>query len=243
MAVASLRQIAGCIGVSGDFSVVRDFFGYTTGVPTIKLVQLPEGDPVLVQEVSVLHQIKALKGKHLHLNLIRVGVEFFTPDDEAEIDAAVRLMRFIYAGAGLGIGRVQRWFITTEEADGHENIGSDCEAIDLMDEWSVPNDALDAFFVLTYAGSRTGAAPEDGPCDKDDKASGVVIAIEGSPEQTGYTLAHETGHYLGLDHSLFPGNLMGDKGPAVIATPFPDPYLDNAQAATIKKHCLVKPGC
>ena len=106
--MASLRQVAQCIGITGTFSVLRDFFGYvSTPVP-----------------LSVLTQILRLKQKHCHLNLIRVGIESFTSADEREIDAAVQFTRDTYATVNLGVGRVLRFFITTDEATGQDNIGS-----------------------------------------------------------------------------------------------------------------------
>ena len=73
-------------------------------------------------------QVRLLQGRHVHINLIRVGIESFTPDDEAEIDGAVQFTRDLYEQVSLGIGRVLRFFVTTADANGHEHLASDAEA-------------------------------------------------------------------------------------------------------------------
>jgi len=151
--MGSLRDIAQCIGVTGNFSVLHDFYGYTAAP----------------QDLSVLTQVRRLQRRHVHMNLIRVGIESFTAADELEIDGAVQFTRDSYAAVNLGVGHVTRWFITTADANGRDNIGSDGEAEDLTNEWTVDNHALDVFFVLTYAGTTIGLSRVDGPCDKDAK--------------------------------------------------------------------------
>lgn len=221
--MASLKQIAGCIGLSNDFAVVRDFYGYITGAP---------------KPLSLLRQIRLIQGKHIHLNLICVGIESFTHSDQAEIDEAVQITRDIYATVDLGVGRLLRSFITTEDAGGLDNIDSDGEAEHLTDEWSADNNELDVFFVLTYTGEVIGLSEVDGLCVKDTKAmSGSVVAIEESPDITGLVLAHEVGHYLGLGHREgHPENLM-----------FPDTpnrgLLGSSQGSTMRRHCFVRRGC
>jgi hypothetical protein len=222
--MASLKKIAACIGLPANFRVIRDFYGYTTGVP---------------QKISLAKQVSLLKGKygkHIHLNLIRVGVESFTADDEAEIDAAVQKTRDVYARVNLGIGRVRRYAIPLAEANGHENIDSASEASDLTDEFTVQNDALDVFFVLTYAGIDVGLSPICGSCDKDSKGTtGAVVAIEKFPFQTAVTLAHEVGHYLGLCHVDDDKNIMYNFA-------FEDGITED-QGSTMRDHCFVKSGC
>ena len=219
--MASLRDTAACIGISGDFSVVSDFFGYLAPP----------------QELSVLTQINRLQGRHVHMNLIRVGVESFEPDDETEIDAAVQFTRDTYAQVDLGVGRVLRFFITTADANGRDNIGSPGEAEDLTNEWTVPNDALDIFFVLTYAGMPLGSSAVDGPCDKDATGmDGSVVAIEGGTSTTGLTLAHEVGHYLGLDH-------VGDEANLMFPTDPNGGNLNSGQGSDMRDHCFANDAC
>ena len=119
--MASLRDTAACIGVTGDFSVVRDFYGYLS----------KPGD------LSVLTQVSLLQGRYVDLNLIRVGIESFTPADEADIDNAVQYTRDHFEPVGLGVGRILRFFVTTADANGHDHIETDGEAEALTHDWTV----------------------------------------------------------------------------------------------------------
>lgn len=222
--MVSLRDAARCINLdnSNSFSVVRDFFGYMRGAP---------------QQLSLLTQIRRLQGRHIHLNCIRVGSDQFTANDLAEIDSAVEFTRNNFAQINIGIGRVKHYIITTAEANGRDNINSDSEAESLTDEWTVDNDAYDVFFVLTYSGTTIGLSRVDGPCDKDAKGmDGSVVAIEGSVNTTGFVLAHEVGHYMGLDHNSSNNNLMFASVPN-------GGNLNSAQGSTMRGHCFVKSGC
>jgi len=168
------------------------------------------------------------------MNMIRVGAEQFTFADLQEIDAAVQNTRNMYAQVSLAVGRVLHWQISNAEANGYDDIGSDDEASDLTDDWTVPNDALDIFLVLTYAGSTIGLSAVDGSCNKDAKGmDGSVVAIEGSANTTGFVLAHEAGHYLGLSHVNDGTNLMNPTVPN-------GGSLTSSQGSNMRDHCFVK---
>jgi hypothetical protein len=134
----SIRALARCINLGNpdNVSVVRDFFGYQTGAP---------------EDLSLLQQVRRLKQRHIHLNLIHVGIASFTDNDEEEIDAAVQATREFYGQVGLEIGRVESYFTTMEEAKGRNNIDNDAEGENLTDKWTVPKDTLDISFVFTYS--------------------------------------------------------------------------------------------
>lgn len=220
--MASLRDIASCIGVTGTISVTGDLFGFLRGAPS---------------DVSVLTHVRRLQGRHVHMNFIRVGSDQFTTNDLAEIDATLQFTRDTYAQVGLGVGRIEHFVIATADAGGAENINNDDEAEELTNDWTVPNSALDIFWVLTYSGSTIGYSRVDGPCDKDAKGmDGSVVAIEGSANTTGFVLAHEAGHYLALSHSTSPTNLMFRKVPN-------GGNLTSDQGSDMSDHCFTKSGC
>lgn len=225
--MTSVKDIAKCIGLNGSFSIVRDFYGYL----------------VAPRPLSLTNQVRLLKVKHIHLNLIRVGSESLTSADEQRIDAAVQFARDTYATVAIGIGRVQRWDITTANANGRDNIDSDDEAGALTEEWSVPNSAHDVFFVRTYAGNTRGRSDVKGSCDKDAKSmTGSVVSIQDPSVNTGFYLAHEIGHYLGLDmdfddnHNPDPNNLMFFSAPN-------GGKLTGGQGGVMKLHCLMRDPC
>ena len=220
--MSSLRQRATCIGLGANFSVIRDFFGHLTQ---------PSG-------LSVRTQVDRLGNKRIDINVIRVGIDQMTNADLAEIDAAVRDTRDMYATRSLAVGRVFHWDIPTSQANGAENIGNDDEAVDLADDWSVDNTALDVFFVLTYAGSTIGLSAVEGPCDKDNSKDmeGSVVAIEGATTTTPFVLAHEVGHYLGLEHVNNSNRLMNPTVPN-------GGQITAAEGTDLRDHCFVKTAC
>lgn len=145
--MASLRSVASCIGVTGKISVSRDFLGFRRGVPS---------------NVSLLTQMQRLQGRHVHMNFILVGSDQFTNDDLEEIDSALQFTRDTYAQRNLGVGRIEHYAISTADAGGAENIDNHDEAVELTNDWTVPNSSMDIFFVLTYAGTTIGYSRVDG---------------------------------------------------------------------------------
>ena len=249
----SIKQMAACmffspLNVGGvkwpkRFSLLHDFFGYHHS---------PKQDPLgILTRVSLLKQVRLLKGKHLHLNLIRVGSENFKDADLDDIDFALRLMRDIYATADLGIGRVLHSTISVANAVGFDVIDSDAETYFLTLLWTVPNDGLDVFLVLEPWGITLGTSPILGPCNKykADAITGVVVSTGGVKT----TLAHEVAHYLGLPHiielvdvaiigyanlpAFMKVNLMFPTG-----TIFNDELI-GFQKGFIKAGCFVRSGC
>src|SRR3982750_3235209 len=123
--MALIRKIANCMGLSGNLSIIKNFFGYIRAPRTL----------------SFLEQVCRIQGQHIHLNLIRVGIENFTIQDEQEIDSAVQLMRDIYAAVQIGVGRVEHYFITEAEANElgiyFSTLTWNSQAGDLTDKYTV----------------------------------------------------------------------------------------------------------
>jgi hypothetical protein len=227
----SLRKRAQCIGIPGDLSVVRDFFG---------LLSIPPR-----KELSLQRQIELLERRHFHVNLILVGDDQFLPDEFAALNLAVFDTRKIFAKAGIGVGRVLWFAIPVSMADGHEDISCGDEAEKLTNSWTVHNDGLDVFVVRDGwsedGKSVEGASDQNASCDKDaGKAmSGSVVSVKDEVEGllAGVLLAHEIAHDLGLEHVLEEKNLM-----------FPMIFTLTAelhpwQVLIMLRHCLMQPGC
>lgn len=221
---ATIREMTTCIGVNNStLSVVGNFFGFAGGMTD--------------NSVSLLSQMQRLRDRHVHMNIILVGTETYSNTDIREIDAAIQFTRDNYSQVDLGVGRILWFNIPQAQSQGREDIANDDEAGTLTDEWTVDNDALDIFFVQTYAGTTIGLSRVDGPCDKDAKGmDGSVVAIEGNSTTTGFVLAHEAGHYLGLDHVSSSNNLMFGTLPN-------SGGLSDGQGNDMSDHCFMKSGC
>ncbi len=208
--MASLRTSIEAInpGISGDVSVLRDFFGFRRRrVPT---------DPVATEraEVRALQQIDAIQGRHLHINHICIGWLWEASDADRDtglekMDYAIYRTRRIYAPAGLGIGRVELWWINQDNADGFDDIGSRDECDELFERVTVDNNAMDCFVVRTVSASGFVGRAADIPGDDEKGGKDDGVLAGGIDRGGGFTLgwerfartyAHEIGHYLGLEH-------------------------------------------
>jgi hypothetical protein len=222
--------MAACIGVTGNFRVVRHFFGYATPPPWNLG---PAGQQAnLPQFLSVLTQVKRLQQTHFHLDCVRVGTDssnLLAPVDEQNLDCAVQMARDIYGAVGVGIGRYNRWWlIALSDNTGYDVIDDDCEASDLVDEYDAPGGGVDIFFVQAYAGTTVGLYPA--------KGDGVVVeSRENDFLGTARTFSHELGHYFGLGHQNgSPNNLMCQTSQA---NPMPaSVQLSGGQVGDVKDH-------
>ena len=236
----SVKSIMNCIGVntSGDVSVLGNLFGF--------LRRRVPGDPCSssTAEVYLLNQVNRLKGKHVHLNIIRVGIDNFTSAEVDRIDYAIYRAHKILNTRSLGVGRVEHYDITSSEANGRADIGSDDEAEDLTQEWTVNNNALDVFMVDNISAKFIGLSPVGGPCDKDAKGMNGVLGGEVNRGSSGVarTFVHEIGHYLGLSHkNSSTNNLMCQTKYA--SSTCNSVLLTSSQGNKIRSHCSVKNGC
>ncbi len=245
---ASIRSLAGCVGISGSFSVLGDVFGFARR-------RLPTDPTGVRAEVSLKEQIARLRGQHFHLNVIAVGSDQFTDSDFIEIDYSIYKLRNIYRSVGIGVGRVQHWVVSTSDANGLDTPTTTGDLEDLTQAWTVPNDGLDLFIphnmsVPSNGGTLLGLSAVDGPCDKDAKGmNGATCGLWGS-EQTARTFAHELGHYLGLSHNhgddcpadtTARNNLMAQSRCAISTRN--SVQLTSSQGDNMDDHCSMKGGC
>lgn len=195
---ASLRDVAACIGVTGSFSVVKDFYGYASGVYGHKSINVDFATTTMSDRsiaandpgrLSLWRQIELLKTRYMNLDVIRVGGDDFTTLEKQEIDIAVQIARELYERDDIGIGRVLKSQITVADAGSYMSIDSACEAIDLIDDWDAPGNGIDCFFVRSITFGAGGAY--------DTKGDGLIVALRGD-WASGIGLAHELGHFLGV---------------------------------------------
>lgn len=256
--MAGVKSVLRCIGVdtSGEVSILRDGFGFVRGRVPI------DPDPALRAEVSLLQKVRGAKGKHVHLNVIRVGFDSL-PQAEWDtafnkLDYAVLRIADIYDQADIGIGRVEHYRITAAQSDGFDDLGSQDEAEELWEGWGVDNDGLDVFMVRTISASDfIGLSPVGGDCDNGSKDDGLVggFITRSDVEGIARTFAHECGHFLGLPHnhdsdscpSTTAGNsnLMAQtKCPSGAGISLKDAVkLTSSQRSDMRDHCAIRKGC
>ncbi len=251
MTVRSVREALNAMGLGNKAnpSVMADVFGYwRRRAPTDPAT----GSPVVP---SLAQQFDGLSGRHLHLNIIEVGLDTLSSADLADaddrVDYAVHRIRQIYRTRQLGLGRVLYYWITAAESNGRDDLGSESEADTLSDEWSVDNDGVDMFIVRIISDTDfVGISPVPGDCNKGDKADGMVGG-EVNREAEGFsrTAAHELAHFLDLSHNhgddcptsdTDRDNLMAQTRCArSLRTSV---LLTSGQGTTMRGRCQVRPG-
>lgn len=233
----SIRSTAdSCLGVTGTISVREDVFGYIWGP--------------MDRTLSVKNHLDLIKDTAFNLSVILVAHEndfsgAFTSADTIRMQAAIDVMRELYAQVGLGVRKLYWQFIPTADANGYSVVNAS-EATDLTEDWSGDNDGIDVFFVTTVSDAG-GWSKTNGSCDKDVKGerTGAVLELKSTDQFTGVLLAHEVGHYLGLSHGNDITNLMGadtdNNGIGEINSG--STGITNSQGDTMKDHCSIRSSC
>lgn len=251
MSVRSVRQAMSAMGLggTGNLSVMRDVLGFWRGTaPTDPSTSTPV-------VVNLGEAFEALERPHVHLNVIEVGFDasgvgsMDVADDK--VDYGIHRTRQIYATQGLGLGRVTYWWIGVANASGYDDIGSESEADDLSDDWSVDNDAVDMFLVANISDTDfVGISPVPGDCSKGGKSDGLVGGeISRDAEGVSRTMAHELAHFLDLSHNhgdtcptanAARENLMAQTRCCVSTRS--SVLLTSSQGSTMRGRCQVRAG-
>jgi len=239
MATLSVKSIAAsCLGKSPPLSIRRDVYGYIWGE--------------LDRTLRLKSHLQLISGTAFNVSPILVGHEpgfgpggAFVLTDAQRMQAAIDVMRELYAQVGVGVRRVYWSYISSADAGGYTEVDAS-EATDLTEDWSAENDGIDVFFVTSVTDAG-GWSKRDGSCDKDKKGerTGAVLELKSTDWFTGILLAHEVGHYLGLAHAGSITNVMGDDsdGDGIGSIDNTSTDLTTSQGNTMKAHCSIRSPC
>ncbi len=182
------------------------------------------------------------------VNVTRVANEDFTAAERSDLIAAAQRCRTIYERRDLTFDFDTR-FIAQHDVGGYEIINSFGEFHDLLGDWSGPdsNNNIDAFIVqgIDVGGGVDGIDGSiPGPTSHGGGDSGVIASKTGYVDSTGarrlhasylgMLIAHELGHYLGLEHVNTAGDLM------LPSSGENDINLDYSQYRTMIRHGWVR---
>lgn len=244
----SLRQVCSALGLSGPVSVCRDLWGFSDAAMPARIVATRP-----VPALSVARFAQLLRGRHLHVHLIVAGSELLTANDQDVLDYAVFRLRDIYAAGGIGVARVTRDLRTSANSAGHATVSTSDDIDGAGHDLTADGDFIPVVVPANMSVTRTnpdgtvtttlGRSPVGGPCSPRAEEGMNSVVVDLSGEETGRTLAHEVGHYLGADHPAAPdGNLMAQTGAVQGAggDPFTATTINDADRATMLGHCTIR---
>ena len=248
--MANIKSVLACIGVdtNTDISILRRMFGFRRNrVPA-------DPDSSITSSVSLLAKVRDFQGRHVNLNVIRVGFDVIADEDEAreKLDYAILRSHTIFRDGDLGIGRVEHYHIDAADAEGADDLGSPSEADELSDDWTVDNDGIDVFVVRNISDDEfVGRSPVPGSCDKGDKDDGLVGGEIGRNHLgVARTFSHEIGHFLGLEHNhgencpTSASALLNLMAQTRCASSLRDSVeITDSQSGTIRGHCSTMDNC
>jgi len=248
----SIRNTAeSCLDVSGRISIRKDVFGYIWGPIKDRPARAAAGLSVK-RSLSVKRHLELIKGTAFNLSIFLVGHEpdfsgEFTNGEILSFQTGVYVMREIYAKVNLGIRNLYWLRIPVDEIDGHDVVDF-WESTTLTSDFSGDNDGID-LFVVSWITDAAGWSIVNGPCDKNAwfvKTGAVMeLGLSDTSEWLGVLMAHEVGHYLGLEGGNDINNVMGDDDDddGIDTTNSGSTGVTLDQGDIMKSHCSIRSSC
>lgn len=245
----SLRKMCSALGLTGRVSICQDLLGFTESkMPAAVVATRPK--PTL----NLNRFAQLLKGQHFHVRLIVAGSDLLSANDGAVIDYAVFRLRDIYSAAGIGVGRVTWDMRAAASSAGHATVNTSDDLDQTGHDLTADGDFVpvvipanmnvstinpDGSVFVVYGRSPT----PPGPCSPRTGAGMRSSVIDIVGEETGRTLAHEVGHYLGAKHpSPADNSLMTQTGSVTSGNAFSAVSINAADKTTMLGHCTIRPG-
>lgn len=242
----SLRQRLSQIGAptTGSVSILFHLFGLLDR-------RVPDDpDPTVSCSLSLRSKLTAVDRRHLNINVICVGWDAFTTVNREEVEYAIYRAHGILGAGQIALWRISRYHIDGSASGGRDDIGSEDEAEDLTQEWTVGNDGLDVFIVANISDTGfVGISPIGGPCDKNAKGMNGVLGgeVNRGSLAVARTFSHEICHYLGLSHNHDAAcpTALADRDRLMAQTRCANStrdstVLNDSERITIRTHCAVK---
>ena len=272
--MASVTEVAECLELdrdNGALSVLQHLMGF-------RRRRVPRDGGGTSGRVSLRGFLESFDDQRVRVNVCLIGADVFTDDQVEEVDWAVYRLREIYSVAGLGVAAHNYFVLSTDSritgtGDPDYAPTTAAQIFSLTRAWNNGSEVIDVFLPIAMAVTTPctppsagclnwilGRSPIVGPTDKsnvpDDDPDGAVTMVASTGgftgEQTARTMAHELGHYFGLQHppnttpstgttvSTRPNALMTQTG---FATNDLSDNLNNTEISTVVAFGAVEGGC